>query len=74
MVDRCTLPGQGRAPEVALFNCITRTSSGFCDFSQLSLSLLTWSGDVAKTETSTILESKADSGKWNIQGLSWHLF
>lgn len=21
-----------------------------------------------------ILESKADSGKWNIQGLSWHLF
>lgn len=58
MVDRCTLPGQGRAPEVARFNCITRTSAQVQDSMIFStLSLLTWSGGVTKTESCTILES-----------------
>lgn len=62
MVDRCTLPGQGRAPEVARFNCITRTSAQVQDSMIFStLSLLTWSGGVTKTESCTILES------WNLR-------
>lgn len=69
MVDRCTLLGQSRTPEVALFNLITRPSAGFSAFSQLSFFWGFGVVCVTKIETNKILAFdflKAVSSKRNI--------